>query len=170
MNQNLYSTPPTPSESNLNTNQHSSLNTNATEHAGFSPRILSLITQAKKLNQLTIFLIYAAIGAFLLFGTLKSLPQFRDSTVIYQCFYYIPYGLIGLTIPMTVYIGFILYRYRLSQPSMIALCVIMGFGLFVVSSYVAFASWMGVAFMFRANLKRFFAFIEDNKNPNQNKY
>lgn len=132
--------------------------------AGFSPAMIALITQAKKLNQITIYLIYLAIAAFLIFGTLKSLPQFKDSTLIYQCFHYIPYGLIGVTIPLTMYIGFILYRYRLSQPSMIALCLLVGLGLFAVSSYMAFASWIGVAFMFRANLKRFFSFIEENKN------
>lgn len=130
-----------------------------------NPAILAVIAQAKRLNQFTIYLIYIAIAAFLLFGTLKSLPQFKDSTLIYQCFHYIPYAFIGVTIPVTLYIGFILYRYRLSQPSMIALCLLMGFGLFAISSYVAMASWIGVAFMFRANLIRFFQFVAQNQSP-----
>ncbi|MFW2176688.1 MULTISPECIES: hypothetical protein [unclassified Moraxella] len=129
---------------------------------GFSPIVVNLIEQAKTLNQFSIYLIYGAIGLFLLFGTLKSLPMFHDNTLIYQGFYYLPYGLIGLSIPLSCYVAFILYRYRLSQPSMILTCLGVGFGLFAISSYVAFASWIGVAFMFKANLKRFFTFIEEN--------
>lgn len=127
----------------------------------FSPTVLRIIEQAGKLNRYSIYLIYAAISAFLVFGTLKSLPMFKDSAWVYYCFYYLPYTLIGLTIPLSSYIGFILYRYRLSQPSMVALCLGLGFGLFAISSYVAFAAWIGVAFMFRANLKRFFNFINE---------
>ena len=45
---------------------------------------------------------------------------------------------------------------------MLALCIGMGFGLFVISSYVALAAWIGVAFMFKANLTRFFNFIQES--------
>lgn len=127
---------------------------------GFSQQVLAIIQQAKMLNTLTIYLIYLAIVAFLVFGTLKSLAKFHDSEVIYGLFHYVPYTLVGLSIPLSCYVAFILYRYRLSQPSMVALCLGVGFGLFAVSSYVALAAWIGVAFMFRANLTRFFNFIE----------
>jgi hypothetical protein len=43
---------------------------------------------------------------------------------------------------------------------MLALCLGVGFGLFLISSYVALAAWIGVAFMFKANLTRFFNFLE----------
>ncbi|WP_410472825.1 hypothetical protein ACGTJS_03465 [Faucicola mancuniensis] len=132
---------------------------------GFSPMIIGLIRQAQTLNKISIYLIYLAIGLFLIFGTLKSLPNFHDNTLIYQGFYYLPYGFIGLTIPLSCYVAFILYRYRLSQPSMIFTCLGVGFGLFLVSSYVAFASWIGVAFMFKANLTRFFKFIHGEPLP-----
>lgn len=122
--------------------------------------VIDLIYQAKKINQFSIYMIYIAIGLFLIFGTLKSLPNFHDNTLIYQGFYYLPYGFIGLTIPLSCYIAFILYRYKISQTSMIITCLAVGFGLFLVSSYVAFASWIGVAFMFKANLTRFLKFIE----------
>lgn len=125
--------------------------------------VLALIAQARKLNAWTIYAIYTAIATFLLFGTLKSLFMFKDSTVIYYCFYYLPYALIGLTIPVSLYIAFILYRYRLSQPNLLLLFIGLGLGLFFVDTYVAFSSWIGVAFFFRVSLKRFFNFI-DEKN------
>lgn len=124
--------------------------------------VIDLIYQSKKINQFSIYMIYIAIGLFLIFGTLKSLPSFHNNTLIYQGFYYLPYGFIGLTIPLSCYIAFILYRYKISQTSMIITCLAVGFGLFLVSSYVAFASWIGVAFMFKANLTRFLKFIEQS--------
>lgn len=144
----------------------SQTNSHLSTIAGFSPVIIGLIRQAQNINKFSIYLIYLAIVAFLIFGTLKSLPQFKDSTIIYYCFHYLPYGLIGLSMPLTLYVAFVLFRYRLSQPSMIGLCLAVGFGLFMLSSYVAFASWIGIAFLFKANLKRFFKFIDENQNVN----
>lgn len=128
---------------------------------GFSQPVLQLIRQAQRLNKWSIYLLYMAIAIFLLFGTLKSLSQFKDSQTIYTLFHWVPYGLVGLTIPLSCYVAFILFRYRLSQPSMLALCIGLGFGLFAISSYVALAAWIGVAFMFKANLTRFFNFIHE---------
>lgn len=139
-----------------------------TAQSNFPPIVLNLIRQAQMLNKISIYLIYLAIIAFLIFGTLKSLPAFQQSELIYQLFHFVPYGLIGLSIPLSCYVAFILYRYRLSQPSMIVTCLGVGFGIFAVSSYVALASWIGVAFMFKANLKRFFNFIENQNTENLN--
>lgn len=137
--------------------------------AGFNPFVLMLIRQAKRLNVFSIYLIYLAIFAFLFFGTLKSLPQFKDSYIIYLCFHYLPYGFVGLSIPLTLYVAFILFRYRLSQPSMLLLCILVGFGLFLVSGYIALVAWIGVAFLFKANIKRFFNFIEENSKSSSEK-
>lgn len=138
--------------------------TETTPTNSFSPIVLNLIRQAQTLNKINIYLIYLAIIAFLIFGTLKSLPAFQQSELMYQLFHFVPYGLIGLSIPLSCYVAFILYRYRLSQPSMLALCIGVGFGLFAISSYVALASWIGVAFMFKANLTRFFNFIDNQSS------
>lgn len=138
-----------------------------TAQSNFPPIVLNLIRQAQMLNKISIYLIYLAIIAFLIFGTLKSLPAFQQSELMYQLFHFVPYGLIGLSIPLSCYVAFILYRYRLSQPSMLALCIGVGFGLFAISSYVALASWIGVAFMFKVNLKRFFNFIDNQIAPNR---
>ena len=135
-----------------------------TAPTGFSPRMVQLIQQAQTLNRYAIYLVYLAIAMFLLFGTLKSLSQFKDSHTIYTLFHTVPYTLLGLTIPLSCYVAFILYRYRLSQPSMLALCIGMGFLLFAISSYVALAAWIGVAFMFRANLNRFFTYLNETNH------
>ena len=129
-----------------------------------APMVLARITGARRMNAISIWLIYAAIGCFLWFGTLKSLPMFRTSQLVYVLFHYLPYGLVGLTIPLSLYVAFVLLRYRLSQPSMLALCVLLGLGLFAISTYVALAAWIGVAFLFRANLRRFFDFLHHQTN------
>lgn len=101
---------------------------------------------------------------FVGFGTLASLPSLHDSSLVYGLFHYVPYALVGLSILPNLFVAFVLYRYRLSQPSMIALCLVMSFALFVFSVYVALASWLGVAFLFRVNLKRFFQFLAEATN------
>lgn len=139
----------------------------STTVAGFSPAMLRLIRHAQSLNRLSIYGIYGAIAVFLVFGTLQSLPQFKDNIFVYNCFYLLPYVLVGLTIPVTLYVWFVLYRYRLSQASMLWLCLAVGVGLLVWGAFkvtlmwLAFSAWMGMAFLFRANLKRFFDFISE---------
>lgn len=139
----------------------------STTVAGFSPKILRLIRHAQSLNRLSIYGIYGAIAVFLVFGTLQSLPQFKDNMFIYNCFYLLPYLLVGVTMPITLYVCFVLYRYRLSQASMLWLCLGVGVGLLiwgvfnVTLMWLAFSAWMGMAFLFRANLKRFFDFISE---------
>lgn len=125
----------------------------------FAQPALHRIRQAKKINTLSIYLIYVAVLCFLAFGTLASLPSLHDSGLIYGLFHYVPYALVGLSIPLNMFVAFVLYRYRLSQPSMIGMCLVVSLVLFAISGYVALASWMGVAFLFRANLTRFFKFL-----------
>ncbi|GAA0323848.1 hypothetical protein [Psychrobacter aestuarii] len=141
-----------------------SLSHDAPRH-GFSPLAIARIEGARRANKIAIYLIYAAIAAFVVFGTIASLQSFHSSDVLYQLFYYLPYLLIALTIPLTVYDALVLYRYRLSQPSMIALSVgvstvlLIGGLLFASTAWLGLASWLGVAFLFQANFRRFFKFL-----------
>lgn len=135
-----------------------------TSSTGFAKPALHRIRQARTFNQLSIYLIYVAVVCFVGFGTLASLPSLHDSSLVYGLFHYVPYALVGLSILPNLFVAFVLYRYRLSQPSMIALCLVMSFALFVFSVYVALASWLGVAFLFRVNLKRFFQFLAEATN------
>src|SRR5690606_10464122 len=86
---------------------------------GFAPLAIARIKGAQRANQIAIYLIYAAILAFMVFGTIASIKAFHNNQLLYQLFYNLPYALVALTIPITIYDALVIYRYRLNQPSMI---------------------------------------------------
>lgn len=137
---------------------------------GFAPLAIQRIRGAQKLNRLAIYAIYVAIVAFIIFGTIASMKAYRDSNVLYMLFYYLPYVLVGLTVPITLYNAFIILRYRLNQPSMVAISIGLAVILTLVSLlfslsgwlWLGIAAWMGAAFLFSANFKRFFKFIDEH--------
>ena len=137
---------------------------------GFAPLAIARIKGAQRANQLAIYLIYAAILAFMVFGTIASIKAFHNSQLLYQLFYNLPYALVALTIPMTIYDALVIYRYRLNQPSMIAMSigvstvVLVGGLLFSDTAWLGLACWLGVAFLFKVSFKRFFNFIEAEKD------
>lgn len=137
---------------------------------GFAPLAIARIKGAQCANQLAIYLIYAAILAFMVFGTIASIKAFHNSQLLYQLFYNLPYALVALTIPMTIYDALVIYRYRLNQPSMIAMSigvstvVLVGGLLFADTAWLGLACWLGVAFLFKVSFKRFFNFIEAEKD------
>lgn len=123
-----------------------------------------LIQWANKLNHLSIGLIYIAIVCFVLFGTLASLAKFKDSPMVYGLFHYLPYALIGLTIPASLFVALVLWRSRISDASILLVALLVAGLLFILSPFVAFCAWIGVAFMFKANLKRFYQFLQSKQN------
>ncbi|PNK60597.1 hypothetical protein [Psychrobacter sp. FDAARGOS_221] len=139
--------------------------------AGFPLAAIDILRQAQKLNRLTIGSIVLAIFAFVVFGTLASLEMFHGSQQLYLLFHYLPYVLVALTIPLTLYQAFLVYRYRLSQPSMLVTSVggasllLIVCLLFSLSDWLwlAMAAWIGVAYWFQATFKRFFKFINDQQ-------
>ena len=136
--------------------------------AGFPAAAIKLLRNAQKMNKLSILCIVLAIFAFVVFGTLASLKMFHGSKQMYWLFHYLPYILVGLTIPFTLYQAFLVYRYRLSQPSMLVTSVggasllLIVCLLFSLSDWLwlAMSAWIGVAYWFQATFKRFFNFIE----------
>ena len=54
-------------------------------------QIIQLITQAIVLANISVYLGYAAIVCFCVFGTLASMATFKDSGVVYWAFHYLPY-------------------------------------------------------------------------------
>ncbi|WP_201576346.1 hypothetical protein [Psychrobacter sp. H8-1] len=136
-----------------------------TQH-GFAPLAIARIKGAQRANQIAIYLIYTAILAFMIFGTIASIKAFHDNQLLYQLFYNLPYALIALTIPIAIYDALVIYRYRLNQPSMIALSigvsavVLIGGLLFADTAWLGLACWVGVAFLFKVSFKRFFNFLE----------
>ncbi len=133
---------------------------------GFAPLAIARIKGAQRANQLAIYLIYAAILAFMVFGTIASIKAFHDNQLLYQLFYNLPYALVALTIPITIYDALVIYRYRLNQPSMIAMSIgvstiiLVGGLLFADTAWLGLSCWLGVAFLFKVSFKRFFNFLE----------
>ncbi|WP_201545162.1 hypothetical protein [Psychrobacter immobilis] len=136
---------------------------------GFAPLAIARIKGAQRANQIAIYLIYAAILAFMVFGTIASIKAFHDNQLLYQLFYNLPYALVALTIPITIYDALVIYRYRLNQPSMIAMSIgvstliLLGGLLFADTAWLGLSCWLGVAFLFKVSFKRFFNFLEADK-------
>lgn len=143
-------------------------NPRSTSIAGFPALAIQAIRGAQKINRYCIFLIVLAIFSFVVFGTLASLKMFHGSRELYLLFHYLPYALVALTIPPILYQAFLVYRYRLSQPSMLVtsvggasllliICLIFSLSDWL---WLAMAAWIGVAYWFQATFKRFFKFID----------
>ena len=143
---------------------------NKSQH-GFAPLAIARIKGAQRANQIAIYLIYAAILAFMVFGTIASIKAFHDNQLLYQLFYNLPYALVALTIPITIYDALVIYRYRLNQPSMIAMSIgvstiiLVGGLLFADTAWLGLSCWLGVAFLFKVSFKRFFNFLDADKDP-----
>ena len=137
---------------------------------GFAPLAIARIKGAQRANQIAIYLIYAAIVAFMVFGTTASIKAFHDNQLLYQLFYNLPYALVALTIPITIYDALVIYRYRLNQPSMIAMSIgvssiiLVGGLLFADTAWLGLSCWLGVAFLFKVSFKRFFNFLDAEKD------
>ena len=136
----------------------------ATQH-GFAPLAIARIKGAQRANTIAIYLLYAAIITFMIFGTIASIKMFHDSTLLYRLFFNLPYALIALTIPITLYDALVIYRYRLSQASMVIMTIsvstiiLIGGLLFADTAWLGLSCWLGVAFLFKSNFKRFFDFL-----------
>ena len=126
---------------------------------------------------------FGAIVCFCIFGTLASLPMFKDSIWIYYAFHYLPYALIAMTMPISLYHGFLLMRYRVMDGSILAVIlatgmvllgftVVWGFSIgmdtvFFMALFLAMIAWFGMPFLFRFNLQKFASFLEEksSKSP-----
>ena len=142
----------------------------ASQH-GFAPLAIARIKGAQQANKIAIYLIYTAIIAFIVFGTIASIKMFHDNTLLYRLFFNVPYALIALTIPITLYDAFIIYRYRLNQASMVRMTigvstlVLIGGLIFADTVWLGLSCWLGVAFLFKVSFKRFFDFLEIANEP-----
>ena len=133
---------------------------------GIPPLAIASIKGAQQANKIAIYMIYAALVAFVVFGTIASIKVFHDNQLLYRLFYNLPFILVALTIPITLYDAFIIYRYRLSQSSMVIMTIgvstviLLGGLLFADTAWLGLASWLGVAFLFKVSFKRFFDFLQ----------
>lgn len=132
-------------------------------------RLITLIENALSLTKISIGLGLLAVLCFIIFGTLASLSQFANHTMIYYAFHYLPYGLIGLSIPISLYHLFLLHRYRLLQFGILMMIVILAIGLFWLSTFLAFVAWFSIPYLAKVNLHRFLAFLKGEPVPERRK-
>lgn len=138
--------------------------------------IISIIRHALRLAQMSVALGIIAIACFIILGTLSSLNAYRDSALIYYLFHYLPYVLIGMSLPITLYHLFLFMRYRIVQPSIIKTLITVGIGslifvigvyliqgasmAFYMSGFLAMIAWLGMPYLLRVNLRKFLNFLE----------
>lgn len=146
------------------------MNTNDTQ------RLIALIKHAIGLSHVSVYLGLMAVVAFCVFGTLASMASFKGSALIYWAFHYLPYGLIGLSVPISVYLWWLLSRYQVVQAGILLLILSTGVGgmvmsgvfyaidgvgvRFFMSLFLTMMAWFGMPFLFRVNLKKFLNFLE----------
>ncbi|MFL1732875.1 hypothetical protein [Moraxella oculi] len=150
------------------TNHHSIMNHHDT-----------LITRTKeglRLANISIYLGMAAIACFAAFGTLASMAHFKDNMVIYRAFHYLPYALVGLSIPISLFHVFFLGRYRIMQGGILILMLLTAMSLtlfslinyaiygstktFFMAVFLAMVAWFAMPYVFRVNLKKFLNFLQ----------
>ncbi|OOS03588.1 hypothetical protein SAMN02745664_11112 [Moraxella cuniculi DSM 21768] len=145
--------------------------------------IIQTFTKAIKQANLAVRLVLLAVICFCVLGTLASLPALANNTWVYYAFHYLPYGLIALTMPISLYHSFLLLRYRVMQPSILFLILAIGVGLLIVALFrglvfgadkvffmavfLAMIAWLGMPFLFRVNLNKFLKFLTKNTNDDQ---
>lgn len=137
-------------------------------------RLIAIFDHALLLSRLSIGLGYLAIGCFLIFGTLGSTEHFAGSLWVYVCFYFLPYIFIGLSLPISLYHCFLLYRYRIIQTAILLIILSMGGALLLttflawlydktllmaMAGFLALMAWLAMPFLFKTNLKRYLDFL-----------
>lgn len=137
-------------------------------------QITTLIKKAHKSSQMNIYLGYVAIICFLILGTLASLQTYRHSSWVYMSFHYLPYLLVAMGVPISLYHLFILYRYRLVQPMILGIILATGLGLplfgllaillgkMILAYMAVFLSvivWFCMPYLFKVSFRRYLQFV-----------
>lgn len=138
-----------------------------------------IFKQALLLSQLAIYAGQLAIVCFVIFGTLASMAHFKDSSIIYYAFHYLPYALIIATIPILLYHSFLMNRYRIIQRPIIIIMLAMGIALpiiagvfyyyqqFIASNMAVFLAvivWFAMPYLFKVNIIRFLNFLTEGQS------
>ncbi len=146
-------------------------------------QLISHIRTAIRQATLCVWLGLLAIACFCVFGTLASMAAFKDNNLVYYAFHYLPYVLIGVSIPLSLYHVFLLMRYRIVDFSILVMILATGLGLlgftlirllvsgadmvFFMGLFLAMIAWFGMPFLFRVNFRKFLNFLEDEQTNAQ---
>lgn len=141
-------------------------------------RLIALFSHALSLSRLSIVLGYLAVACFLVFGTLSAIRDFADSVWVYLCFYYLPYVFVGLSLPISLYHGFLLYRYRIVQTAILVLILTLSVALLGVTvlawindkammaamaGFLGLMAWLAMPFLFKTNIQRYLHFLSNQR-------
>lgn len=118
-----------------------------------------MLALAEKTNRIGLNLVYLAVVAFVITGTLYSLDVSRDLTEM--ALEYLPLGLVALSIPCSLFCGFLLLRLGVSNMQVLLMMFVTAAVLLVLSPYFGMAAWLGIPFVFKSNLKKYQLFLAE---------
>lgn len=119
---------------------------------------------AYRQSRISIVFGYLAVACFLLFGSLSTLKNLANNATIYAGFHYLPYVLVALSIPLSLYHVFLSIRYRIIQARILIIMVMLGIGLLLISPFMAMIAWFAMPYLFRVNFKRYLTYLANEKN------
>lgn len=118
-----------------------------------------MLALAEKTNRIALILVYLAVLAFVITGTLYSLDVSRESMAL--ALEYLPISLIILSIPCSLFCGFLLVRLGISNTQVLMMMFITSAVLLSFNSYFGMAAWLGIPFVFKSNLKKYQMFLAE---------
>ena len=118
-----------------------------------------MLALAEKTNRIALMLVYLAVLAFVITGTLYSLQVSRDLTEM--ALEYLPMSLVALSIPCSLFCGFLLVRLGISHTQTLLMMFITATVLLGFSPYFGMAAWLGIPFVFKSNLKKYRLFLAE---------
>lgn len=118
-----------------------------------------MLALAEKTNRIALMLVYLAVLAFVITGTLYSLEVSREWTA--WALEYLPLGLIVLSIPCSLFCGFLLVRLGISNTQVLLMMFVTSAVILAFNSYFGMAAWLGIPFVFKSNLKKYQMFLAE---------
>lgn len=118
-----------------------------------------MFARIKTLNRYSLRLSMLAIAAFLLLGTLASVPRWHDDSLLAQGLHWLPLAPVLLNIPLLLWQGLLMWRMGLSPGLTLLLIFGVASALFAVGWYFGGAAWLGIPWVLKWNLQGFEKFL-----------
>ncbi len=124
-----------------------------------------MLKKIKSLSRWTLRLSLLAIGAFLLLGTLASVPRWHDQALLAGLLHWLPLGLIVVNMPLIVWQSALMWRLGISPLRTLLAILVVASGLFGLGWYFGAAAWLGIPWVLKWNLQGFERFLAENTPP-----
>lgn len=122
---------------------------------------------AKRLDRIALRLVQSAIVAFLITGTLASLPALHASPMMADVLQFLPFALIGVSIPCSLLCGFLLFRLGISAGKTLVLIYAAATLLFLCGTYFGMAAWLGIPWVLKWSIEGFERFLATQPAPDR---